>query len=79
LFIADLSPGTSATVAGFAPGASVESISRFRALGFVVGTAIEIERRLPFGGPIVVRLGGAAFAIEPDAARQVAISLGSQS
>ena len=76
MFIADLAPGVAATVSGFATHAASETVTRFRALGFVIGTAIEVERKLPFDGPIVVRLGGAAFAIEPEAARQVTVLVG---
>jgi len=73
LVITDLTAGSSAVVTGLATDATPETINRFRSLGFVTGSALLVERCLPFGGPIVLRLGGASFAIEPAAAKLVKV------
>jgi Fe2+ transport system protein FeoA len=42
-------------------------------VGIVPGCAITIERSLPFGGPIVLRLGTARVAIGRSVARSVLV------
>lgn len=74
--ISEILEGGTVTVTGFGGDADEESISRFRALGFVIGAVVFVERRLPFGGPIVVRVGGSSLALEIYAARFVRVSSG---
>jgi Fe2+ transport system protein FeoA len=74
--LTELDPGRTAQVSGFADDSLPETTARFRALGFVVGSEVLVERRLPFGGPIVVRLGGGAFALDQDAAASVLVTKG---
>ncbi len=67
--------GEEATVTEIDASADAEIILRLRALGLVVGATVIVERKLPFGGPIVVRFGGGAFALEPQAAKFVRVVL----
>ncbi len=77
--ISELKAGDAATVVGFDARTPPSTVDRFRALGFVVGTALVVERRLPFGGPMVVRLGGSAFSLEPEAAAFIDVTRGGPS
>lgn len=65
--ISDLPTGSVATIVGFAEDTPLDTISRLRALGFILGTELTVQRRLPLGGPMVICLGGSAFALEPAA------------
>ena len=54
----------------------VEDVDRalLRAMGLVEGQPIRILRRAPFGGPLQVRVGEAAFALGRALARAVSVS-----
>ncbi len=65
--LSDLDPGVAARVVSV-PGGQAE---RLAAEGLHVGDVIEVEARMPLGGPIVVRLGRARVAL----ARQVAAGI----
>ncbi len=66
--------GQDAVISQFSSDATPELISRFRALGLVMGAIVTVERHLPFGGPVVVRFGGGAFALEPEAASLIHVN-----
>jgi ferrous iron transport protein A len=65
--LSDLDPGVAARVVSV-PAAQAE---RLAAEGLHTGDLIEVEARLPLGGPLVVRLGRARVAL----ARQVAAGI----
>jgi Fe2+ transport system protein FeoA len=71
--LSDLGLTASARVVGFDSHTPPETVARFRALGFFAGTRVTVERRLPFHGPIVVRLGDGSFALEAEAAHCITI------
>lgn len=71
--LSDLTIGTVATVAAIDPGAEPATLARLTTLGLVVGTPIAVERRLPMSGPIVLRFGGAVFALEHATANLISV------
>jgi ferrous iron transport protein A len=48
--------------------------SLLRAMGVVEGLGVRVLRRAPFGGPIQIRVGEAAFALGRSLAEQVKVS-----
>jgi Fe2+ transport system protein FeoA len=62
-----LDPGISARVVSVPPG----DADRLAAEGLHPGDSIEVEVRLPLGGPVVLRLGRARVAV----ARRVAAGI----
>lgn len=74
--LSDLNVGSTATIDGFFDDTPVESVSRFKALGFLHGAEVIVERHLPFGGPLVVNVGGCAFALERAASSCVRVVRG---
>jgi Fe2+ transport system protein FeoA len=43
------------------------------ALGILPGTQVEIEERAPFGGPRLVRVGSARYALGRDVAARIVV------
>ena len=43
------------------------------ALGLLPGTQVEIEERAPFGGPRLVRVGSARYALGRDVAARIVV------
>lgn len=74
MWLSGLIAGSVATIVGFSDDTPPDFISRFRALGFLPGTDVHVERRLPFGGPLVVNIGGSSFALEREASACVRVA-----
>ncbi len=66
--LVELDPGVVARVVVVPPA----ELDRLAAEGLHVGDVVEVEARLPLGGPVVVRLGRARVAL----ARAVAARIG---
>jgi DtxR family Mn-dependent transcriptional regulator len=49
--------------------------SLLRAMGVVEGLGVRVLRRAPFGGPLQIRVGEAAFALGRALAEQVKVTL----
>ena len=65
--LVDMAPGVAARVVGVDPAEA----SRLAAEGLAPGDRVQVESRLPLGGPIVVRVGRARLAL----ARRVAAGI----
>ena len=66
--LVDLVPGRAARVVVVPP----DEVGRLAAEGLHLGDMLELETRLPLGGPVVVRVGRARVAL----ARRVAVRIG---
>ena len=75
MLLSDLPRETPATVCRLLGAPAAPEVVRLRTLGFVVGATVEVERQLPLQGPIVVRFGGAVFALERAAAALIEVTL----
>lgn len=53
----------------------LDLIERMREMGFCEGAAVDLVRRLPFGGPWIVQIGASAFALREEEARCATIEL----
>ncbi len=51
-----------------------EDVDRLAAEGLHVGDTIEVEGRLPLGGPVIVRLGRARVALSRTVAAGIAVA-----
>lgn len=69
--LAELVPGERAIISGDAGDARVNR--RLLDLGLVPGTRLEVTARHLFGGPMVIRVGGAHIAIGARLARLVPV------
>ena len=58
----DLGEGESGTVSHLASG-SKEELCRILAMGFVPGSEVRVEKKVPMGGPIIVSLKGTKIAL----------------
>lgn len=76
LRLCDLTLGRAAKIVGFTADTPREAVDRFRALGFLEGADVTVKRLLPFGGPLVVAIGGSMFALERPASACVQVSDG---
>lgn len=74
--LADLLPGTHASVTGFRPdGAERAVVDRLAELGFLPGEPVEVVQRGPGGRePLAVRVGESMFALRLLEARCVLVS-----
>lgn len=74
--LADLLPGTQASVTGFLPdGAQRAVVDRLAELGFLPGEPVEVVQRGPGGRePLAVRVGESMFALRLIEARCVLVS-----
>ena len=63
--LSDLEEGNEAVVSHLV-SRDKEELCRILAMGFVPGTHLRIEKKLPMGGPIIVDLKGARIAIARD-------------
>ncbi len=69
-----LAPGDSAVIVCV----DVEDASlrdHLAALGLLPGTAVEVEERAPFGGPRLVRVGCARYALGRDVAARIVVTV----
>jgi DtxR family Mn-dependent transcriptional regulator len=62
LRLSDLEEGNDAVVSHLV-SSNKEELCRILAMGFVPGTTLRIEKKLPMGGPIIVDLKGSRIAI----------------
>jgi DtxR family Mn-dependent transcriptional regulator len=63
--LSEVEEGESATISHLA-AKSKEELCRVLAMGFVPGTRVVVEKRLPMGGPVIVNLKGTRIAIARD-------------
>jgi len=63
--LSDLSEGESATVSHLA-SRSRQELCRMLSMGFVPGSKVTVEKKLPMGGPIIVSITGTTVAIARD-------------
>ncbi|WP_405427760.1 ferrous iron transport protein A [Micromonospora sp. NBC_00617] len=54
--LADLPPGSRATIVGLADGAPPSMARRLADLGFTAGTPVQVVRRAPLRDPVVYRV-----------------------
>jgi DtxR family Mn-dependent transcriptional regulator len=73
-YLSELQPGRRARVAGLAPACRGAERRRLLDLGFVPGTAVEIELVSPAGDPIAYRVRGTAIALRREQANLIRIS-----
>lgn len=73
--LSDVMVGSTAIVEGFSDETPLDSAARFRALGFLQGAVVGVQRALPFGGPLVVSIGGGAFALERSASTFIQVTM----
>ena len=69
--LADLRPGTSAEITALALG-EADSV-RLMELGFIPGTVVTCERRVPLGDLTVYRLEGNKIALRKETATRIEI------
>ena len=69
--LADLAPGQTATVCGFAEAGTL--VQRLMQLGIVEGSAVEIVRFAPAGDPVEIRVMGYALSLRVEEARHVLV------
>ena len=48
-------------------------LEHLAALGLLPGTQVEVEERAPFGGPRLVRVGAARYALGRDVAARIVV------
>lgn len=70
----DLTQNEVAFISGFSDLLSEKYRARMRDLGVGSGETIRCERKIPFNGPRIYRVGGSIFSIDRDIASQVLIS-----
>jgi ferrous iron transport protein A len=70
--LADLDPGVVARIVAVPPAEA----DRLAAEGLHRGDLLEVEARLPLGGPVVVRLGRARVALARQVAARIAVAPG---
>lgn len=68
----DLEPGQAAVVA-LSSSVSEPMVAYLAEMGLVPGAEVEVLEKEPFGGPLVVRVGGVARALGERAGRQVRV------
>jgi len=68
--LADLDAGVVARVVDVPPA----EVDRLAAEGLHRGDVVEVETRLPLGGPVIVRLGRARVALARGVAAQVVVA-----
>ncbi|MFG1676982.1 ferrous iron transport protein A [Micromonospora sp. NPDC049282] len=54
--LADLPPGSRATIVGLADGAPASTARRLADLGFTAGSLVQVVRRAPLRDPVVYRV-----------------------
>jgi ferrous iron transport protein A len=67
--LADLDPGIAARVVAVPP----DEVARLATEGLHRGDLLEVEARLPLGGPVIVRLGRARVALARRVAARIAV------
>jgi len=70
--LADLKPGTSATVSGFAGTDPIAA--RLMQMGMLDGIEVTVVRRAPAGDPIEVAFGGTRMSLRNREARLVLVT-----
>jgi DtxR family Mn-dependent transcriptional regulator len=75
LFLSDLNPGEGATVTGLSPACRGAERRRLLDLGFVAGTAVEIEMVSPAGDPTAYRVRNTVIALRREQAGLIRIAL----
>ncbi|MGZ8177382.1 FeoA family protein [Williamsia sp. SKLECPSW1] len=71
--VADLRPGTTATIGRLCDEADAATARRYFDLGLVPGAQIRVVRRAPLRGPVVVRVAGYEIALRRDQARCIKV------
>ena len=70
--LADLCAGESATIGAIAEEAS-DFLRYLASLGLLPDAAVEVESVAPFGGPLLVRVGGAQYALGREIAGKILV------
>jgi DtxR family Mn-dependent transcriptional regulator len=70
----ELEPGQKAVVA-LSSSVSPAMVAFLAEMGFVPGALVEVLAKQPFGGPLVVRVGGSERALGEGAGRQVGVRM----
>ncbi len=70
--LVELAPGIAARVVGVPP----DEVERLAAEGLHRGDMVEVETRLPLGGPVVVRIGRARVALARRVAARIVVQPG---
>ena len=68
--LSEVDPGSRVRVVAVAED---DGNQRLLEMGLVPGTPLEVARRAPFGGPLLIRVRGGMLAIDRDWARAVAV------
>lgn len=72
--MADMRPGTTATVASVCAGTDAATSRRLFDLGFAPGVEVELVRRAPMADPVVFRVAGYDIALRRAQARCVLVA-----